>query len=372
MARPPPIVPAWVWIVAGGGLIGLAAAALELLGNPPNMGLCVACFVRDVAGALGLHRAAPVQYLRPEIPALVLGGLLAALLSGTFRPRSGSAPLARFFLGVFAMLGSLVFLGCTWRLGLRLAGLDGTALTGLAGFLAGIGAATWFERRGFHLGESRPAPGLTAVILPGLMALLLLAALLRPEFGKTGVLFESEKGPGSLHAPFLLAVAGGLVIGALAQRTGFCTVGWIRRSAFMGERRYLLGALAFVLAAMILKAAGGAVRPGFTGQPVAHSDHLWNFLGMLLAGLAFTLGGGCPGRQLVAAGSGSGDAGIFVLGMFVGAALAHNLALAALPDRGDVTGGPGPWGMGAVVVGLLFCAAVGLTNVRRSPRSAVG
>jgi uncharacterized protein len=43
------------------------APILVKLGNPGNMGICVACFSRDIAGALGLHRAATVQYIRPEI-----------------------------------------------------------------------------------------------------------------------------------------------------------------------------------------------------------------------------------------------------------------------------------------------------------------
>ncbi|HBG21735.1 MAG TPA: YedE-related selenium metabolism membrane protein, partial [Peptococcaceae bacterium] len=38
------------------------------------------CFLRDIAGGLGLHRAGVVQYLRPEIPGLVLGATLAALI----------------------------------------------------------------------------------------------------------------------------------------------------------------------------------------------------------------------------------------------------------------------------------------------------
>ena len=116
----------------------------------------------------------------------------------------------------------------------------------------------------------------------------------------------------------------------------------------------------FLTAAFIVKAIGGKLWPGFSGTPIAHADHLWNFLGMVLAGLAFTLAGGCPGRQLVAAGEGSTDAGVFVVGSLVGAALAHNLALAAIPDKGDVIGGPGPFGQGAVIVGILFCVAVGL------------
>ena len=228
-----------VGLVIGAALIGLIAGALELFGNPPNMGVCVVCFERDVVGALGLHRAAPVQYLRPEVPALVLGGLLAALVFGSFRSRGGSAPLVRFLLGVFASVGALVFLGCTWRLGLRLAGLDGTAVAGLFGLVGGVGAATWFERRGFSLGEARPISKLAGLLFPGLMVLLLAAVAFPPTFGTTGVPFASAKGPGAMHATALVSIVGGLAIGALAQRTGFCTVGWIKRSVFFGERPLL-------------------------------------------------------------------------------------------------------------------------------------
>ena len=77
-----------------------------------NAGFCVACFTRDIAGALGLHRAAVVQYLRPEIPGFVLGAFLSALMFREYAPRSGSSPVIRFFLGMCAMFGALVFLGC--------------------------------------------------------------------------------------------------------------------------------------------------------------------------------------------------------------------------------------------------------------------
>ena len=60
-------------IIATGCIFGLLAVLLQYAGNPGNMGICVACFSRDIAGALGLHRAAVVQYLRPEIPGMVLG-----------------------------------------------------------------------------------------------------------------------------------------------------------------------------------------------------------------------------------------------------------------------------------------------------------
>ena len=55
------------WLLLGGAVVGLAAVLLVLLGNPANMGFCIACFIRDIAGSLKLHNAAVVQYMRPEI-----------------------------------------------------------------------------------------------------------------------------------------------------------------------------------------------------------------------------------------------------------------------------------------------------------------
>ena len=83
-------------IIVIGVLIGILAALLQKLGNPGNMGICVACFDRDITGAVGMHRAELVQYLRPEILGFVLGSFGAALIFREFKPRGGSAPLARF------------------------------------------------------------------------------------------------------------------------------------------------------------------------------------------------------------------------------------------------------------------------------------
>ena len=52
-------------IVIAGLIIGVIAALLVYFGNPSNMGFFIACFLRDTAGGLGLHRAAAVQYIRP-------------------------------------------------------------------------------------------------------------------------------------------------------------------------------------------------------------------------------------------------------------------------------------------------------------------
>ena len=198
-------------IVFAGILIGTLAALMAYLGNPPNMGVCVACFERDVAGALGLHRAPVVQYLRPEVPAFVLGSLAAALMFGEFRARAGSTPLIRFLLGAFAMIGALVFLGCPWRSILRLAGGDLNAIVGIAGLATGIGIGGSFIKNGFTLGRARPTFAVAGWLMPALMIGLLALA-----FGKPAFIFASEKGPGSMHAPLLISLGAGLLIGFIA------------------------------------------------------------------------------------------------------------------------------------------------------------
>ncbi|MBF1019679.1 MAG: YedE-related selenium metabolism membrane protein, partial [Lachnospiraceae bacterium] len=86
-------------MIVAGLIIGVIASLLALFGNPKNMGFCIACFLRDTTGALGLHQAAPVQYIRPEIIGLVLGSCLLALGKKEFSPKGGSSPLTRFVLG---------------------------------------------------------------------------------------------------------------------------------------------------------------------------------------------------------------------------------------------------------------------------------
>ena len=39
-------------LALAGVVCGLVAAALAYFGNPANMAICIACFVRDTAGAL--------------------------------------------------------------------------------------------------------------------------------------------------------------------------------------------------------------------------------------------------------------------------------------------------------------------------------
>ena len=141
--------------------------------------------------------------------------------------------------------------------------------------------------------------------------------------------------------------------------------GW--RDLFLVRDTYLFsGVVAFFIAALITNyavgnfAAGGLYHWGFVGQPVAHNDHLWNFLGMSLLGLAATLVGGCPLRNLILSGEGDTDAGMTVLGYFAGAAFAHNFLLASSPK------GTGDFGPVAVIIGLVFCLAISFLMTERA------
>jgi len=345
-------------IIGVGAFIGVFAALLQKWGNPGNMGICVACFERDISGALGLHRAAVVQYLRPEIIGFVLGSLMAAYTFKEFRPRAGSAPIVRFVLGAFAMIGALVFLGCPWRALLRLAGGDGNAILGLAGLAFGIWIGTLFLKGGYNLGRTEKTYLSVGWLLPLIMLGFLVLRLIFPPVAgeaKSGVLFYSLKGPGAMYAPLALSLLIGLAIGFLAQRSRFCTMGAFRDLILFRQTHLFGGLVALVVFALLTNLLVDQFHPGFTKQPAAHTMHVWNFGGMALAGMAFALAGGCPGRQLFLAGEGDGDSAVFVIGMIVGAGFAHNFGLASSPK------GVGPHSIAAVVIGLMVCLFIGFT-----------
>ena len=352
-------------VLAAGVAVGLAALALTALGNPGNMGFCIACFERDIAGAVGLHSAAKVQYVRPEIIGLVLGAFAMSLIGREFRPRAGSSPATRFVLGAFVMIGALVFLGCPLRMVLRLGGGDLNAVVGLLGFVLGICIGIVFLRRGFDLKRSYPARTLEGTTLPAVMTGLLLLVLLVPS-----VLHFSKEGPGSKHAPFFIALVIAVVVGARAQKSRLCMVGGIRDTIMLRDAHLLWGFIAIFAVVLAGNLILGNFKLGFDLQPIAHSSHLWNLLGMVLVGWGSVLLGGCPLRQLILAGSGNGDSAVTVFGMIVGAAFAHNFALAGNPDALNdakelVVGGIGTNGKIAVAVGFVVLLAISLINSRQ-------
>jgi hypothetical protein len=343
-----------------GLLVGLIAIILQKLGNPPNMGFCIACFERDIAGAIGLHRAALVQYLRPEILGIFFGAMIAALFFREFRPSSGSVPAIRFLMGVFTMIGALIFLGCPLRMTIRLGSGDLNALVGLLGFVFGIFIGTLFLKKGFDVGGSKRAVSMEGFVLAIIMLLLLIFVFVKPVFNTEagGPIFFSKEGPGSMKAPVAISLIAALVVGFLAQRTSFCTIGGFRDLILFRETRLFFGWLMLLLGVILGSLYFGTFKLGFSGQPIAHSMHIWNFLGLFVVGLNGVLLGGCPLRQLVLSAQGNGDSAVFVLGMILGAGVAHNFMLAASPDKGV-----SPYGQIALILGIIFSILVGFSGI---------
>lgn len=340
-------------IITAGAVVGIIALILVKFGNPANMGFCIACFLRDTAGALKLHGAAPVQYLRPEIIGLVAGSFLMATAGKEFNARAGSSPVTRFVLGFFVMIGALMFLGCPLRMMLRIAGGDLNAVVGLVGFIGGILVGIVFLNKGFSLKRAYTTNKAEGYVFPAIQIIMLVLLLAVP-----GLLMFSESGPGSMHAPVALALVAGLAVGALAQKSRFCTAGGIRDAFLLKDFTLLIGFVTVIIVVAIGNLILGSFNLGFEGQPIAHTDGLWNFLGMALVGFASVLLGGCPMRQLILSGEGNADSVITVFGMIAGAAFAHNFGLASSAD------GPSANGQIAVIIGFVVVAAIGLLNIQ--------
>jgi YedE family putative selenium metabolism protein len=335
------------WLVATGLAIGAFAVLLTAEGNPKNMGMCAACFLRDTAGALGLDGATTVQYLRPEIIGFLLGSFILAAFSKRFSSTGGSAPLARFAIAFFVMIGALVFLGCSLRVMLRLAAGDLNALIGLLGFAVGVGIGAFFIKKGFSLGEAKEQSKTNGFVIPVLAAILLIFAIVEPSFVKA-----STSGPASQHAPLILSLVLALIVGALGQKSGLCTSGAIRDLILIRNPALFFGYVSILIAAFVGVLILGDFKLGFEGQPIAHSETVWNFLGLTLVGYGSVLLGGCPFRQLIMSGEGNSDAGIVVLAFLVAAATAHNFGISASPN-GVPLNGQITIGVGFVVLTLI-------------------
>jgi len=353
-----------LWTIISGIVLGIAGVLLLRLGNPPNMGICGACFLRDVSGGLMLFtKPAGLQYLRPEIPGFILGAFIAALLFKEFRSRGGTSPAVRFLVGAFIMTGALVFLGCPLRLIERLAGGDYiTGGIGFLGMLAGIATGALFIRGGFTLGAGRDQARPAALFMPLLgLSLLIFVLYLHFSANDPNGLLNTKR-----HAPVLAAHRNRSGGGLFFQRSRFCTTGGYRDVILTGDLRLIWGYAALFITLVAGNIAVDQFFPGSGKQfelgaaPIAHYEHLWNFLGTYLMGLGSILLGGCPIRQVIAASQGNTDAGMTVIGMIVGAAFCHNFGLASKPFTEAAAGGPSTAGMVAVVVGILVCLGLGI------------
>jgi YedE family putative selenium metabolism protein len=250
---------------------------------------------------------------------------------------------------------------------LRLAGGDLNAIFGLVGFVAGIFAGIFFLNKGYSLKRTYRLSATEGALLPAASTALLLLLVLAPS-----LLHFSEEGagPGAMHAMIAVSLLAGLAVGALAQRTRLCMVGGIRDLILFRETRLIMGFAAVLASAFVVNLIMTAVTSGtyfslgFGDQPVAHTDGLWNALGMLLAGFGCVLLGGCPLRQLVLSGEGNSDSAVAVTGMLLGASFAHNFGLASSGK------GPTPAGKVAVIIGLAVVCVIACMNTFAAGKTA--
>ena len=287
---------------------------------------------------------------------MILGAMIVSMIAKEFKPRGGSAPMTRFVLAVVVMVGALMFLGCPLRMMIRIGGGDLNAIVGLVGFIAGIFIGTLWLRGGFSLKRAY-AQGLTeGIALPVIAAVVMALSVFLPS------LFAfSESGPGAAHAPILIALGVGLVVGGLCQRARFCTVAGNRDAMMFKDFSMLWGFLAVIVTVLI----GNLILGKFNLSclPISRSrirtgsgtSSAWRWsAGAVFCSAAARFGSSSLRAKAIP------TRAITITGFAVGAAICHNFGLASSPQ------GPTVNGMVAVVAGFVILIIVGLFNRERS------
>ncbi|MEA3469151.1 MAG: YedE family putative selenium transporter [Thermodesulfobacteriota bacterium] len=341
-----------------GALLGVGGVLIAFVGNPVNSGICISCFLENLAGALQLQGELRMSYIRPELIGFVLGAFVVAKKTGRFKVTGGSSPIIRFFLGFFIIVGCAVFIGCPIKMILRLAAGDLTAVVAVVGMMFGVWCGARYIKAGVFLERERNMPRINGYIVPFLACLFLVFVFLQPTFIKQG-----QTGPAAMHAPVLLSLALGLILGGFSQRSGLCITGGFRNYFLFREKTLLNGVITFFITALLVSLATNQFNLGLNGQPASHMSHGWTFLAMTLVGLASVIIDGCPFRQVIKSGQGDIDAGITTVGMLAGAALVISWSMRS------TSAGPEFAGKVAVMSGLILCLLV-VISYRKKVKTA--
>jgi hypothetical protein len=135
-------------------LAAVAAGEFFQVRPPEAYGICMACHGRDLVDWIvneitswrwTVSQASIVFPLLTSV-GVVIGGFVAAVVSGEFRRHRVHKPLKSFLYGMLVMNFGLLAAGCSTRLLLRTSAGD---LLGVAGFVAmvvGIVGATYWLR----------------------------------------------------------------------------------------------------------------------------------------------------------------------------------------------------------------------------------
>ena len=357
-------------LALAGAVCGIVAAALAYFGNPANMAFCIACFIRDYSRrAWGSIPRRTVQYARPEIIGLVLGAFLISAATKEYRSTAGSSPMARFVLGMILAIGSLVFLGCPLRMIIRMSAGDLNAWVALIGFVLGVGDRRICIKERVQSGQSASRRPHERRRTSGPAA--------RSPDPFTG--YHTVKGKPERTGKY--ACSGPAVAGRRPGLRRVCTeikdvfCGSIRDVILMRNFDLLTIIGSFFVIMLVYNIASGNFVPAFDtpGRDRTFRASV-NILGMYAVGFAAVLAGGCPLRQLILAGQDRRIRPFTVLGMLIGAALAHNLGLAASAtavnaETQEIVSGSVPLnGKIAVVICIAVCFIIGFGNKRTEGR----
>ena len=165
---------------------------------------------------------------------------------------------------------------------------------------------------------------MNGAVLPVLMLGILVLILMG-----SSLLIASEKGPWKHACTDITGADWWNCIWSTCAETRMCFAGSIRDIMLM-KNFDLFSVIAALFGVMLIyNIATGNFHLGFSGQPFAHAQHLWNIVGMYIWGWRQPLQEDVRFGGLLLAGQGSSDAAVTVAGMFVGSALCHNLKLAS-------------------------------------------
>ena len=116
----------------------------------------------------------------------------------------------------------------------------------------------------------------------------------------------------TIHNQVLLTVfAIAMIIGAVAKRTNFCTMGAVSDWVNIGDtgrmRAWVFAMTVALIGVIVLEATGVVNLSGETFPPYRTANFAWPryLLGGLLFGIGMTLGSGCGNKTLVRVGSGN-------------------------------------------------------------------
>ncbi|HJX16977.1 MAG TPA: YeeE/YedE family protein [Acidiferrobacterales bacterium] len=113
------------------------------------------------------------------------------------------------------------------------------------------------------------------------------------------------------HQVLGLVFLAAMILGAVANKTDFCTMGavsdWVNMGATGRMRAWLFAMTVALLGVMVLEGAGKLVLPADTFPPYRTGNFAWlrYVLGGVMFGVGMTLGSGCGNKTLVRIGGGN-------------------------------------------------------------------